>query len=91
MRPSRHALLWAQHLALADEHCVVTIVKRSPYHDGDEELREPRTLRHSMALLYLAGNQNDLVGLSMLLGNESLNATRRYHRKTAEGVEKMAW
>jgi site-specific recombinase XerD len=55
----------------------------------------PHTLRHSMASRYLADNQNDLVGLSMLLGHESLNTTRRYSLKTAEalaeGAERMVW
>jgi integrase len=55
----------------------------------------PHTLRHSMASRYLADNQNDLVGLSMILGHESLNTTRRYSLKTAkalaEGAERMAW
>jgi site-specific recombinase XerD len=48
-----------------------------------------------MASRYLADNQNDLVGLSMLLGHESLNTTRMYSLKTAkalaEGAERMGW
>jgi len=46
----------------------------------------PHTLRHSMASRYLADNQNDLVGLSMLLGHESLNTTRTYSLKTEEAL-----
>ena len=55
----------------------------------------PHTLRHSMASRYLADNANDLVGLSMLLGHESLNTTRRYSLKTAnalaEGAERIGY
>ena len=55
----------------------------------------PHALRHSMAHQYLADNSNDLVGLSMLLGHESINTTRRYSLKTAEalaeGAERMEW
>ena len=55
----------------------------------------PHTLRHSMASRYLADNQNDLVGLSMPLGHESLNMTRRYSLNTAEALaeraESMGW
>jgi site-specific recombinase XerD len=48
-----------------------------------------------MANQHLADNANALVGLSMLLGHESLNTTRRYSLKTAgalaEGAERMEW
>lgn len=48
-----------------------------------------------MAHQYLADNANDLVGLSMLLGHESINTVRRYSLKTAEalaeGAERMEW
>ena len=48
-----------------------------------------------MASRYLADNQNDLVGLSMLPGHESLNAMRRYSLMTtkamAEAAERMGW
>lgn len=43
-----------------------------------------------MAHQYLADNQNDLVGLGMLFGHESLNTTRRYSLKTADALAEGA-
>lgn len=53
----------------------------------------PHALRHTFAKKFLEDNANDLVSLSMLLGHENLNTTRRYSLKTAEalaeGAERM--
>ncbi len=46
----------------------------------------PHLMRHTMAHRFMESTQNDLVGLSMLLGHESLNTTRRYSLRTAKAL-----
>lgn len=55
----------------------------------------PHLLRHTMAHKYLEDNPGDLVGLSTLLGHESLNTTARYVKKSegelAQAAEKLSY
>lgn len=55
----------------------------------------PHVLRHNFARAYLEASQNDLLGLSDLLGHESLNTTRIYSRRSlddlAEATERVAF
>lgn len=55
----------------------------------------PHLLRHTMAHQYLEDNPGDLVGLSSLLGHESLNTTARYTTKTegqlAAAIDKLGY
>jgi site-specific recombinase XerD len=50
----------------------------------------PHALRHTMATEYLQATSNDLVGLSQLLGHESIQTTSRYTRRTEAALAEAA-
>jgi integrase/recombinase XerC len=47
----------------------------------------PHLLRHCFGRQFLESNQNDLVALAALMGQESLDTTRRYVQRTPEQLE----
>ncbi len=50
----------------------------------------PHALRHTMATEYLQSTSNDIVGLSQLLGHESIQTTSRYTRRTDAALAESA-
>jgi site-specific recombinase XerD len=50
----------------------------------------PHLLRHTMAHQHLADNRNDLVGLSMLLGHQSIQVTAWYTLRTNDQLAENA-
>ena len=104
---SRQARIYvAAHLNQLDPQGAVFVGERGPLTtDGTYKIVKkygelagvelhPHVLRHEFAMRYLAGNQNDLVGLKALLGHAQLETTAKfYSRKRLEdlrvGVERI--